>query len=416
MILNEREYRISKRALEDLTGDLSPNEGDAPDWVISAGYDAVSSEIAVLKKEISEYEELKESKNFIWECESLSELPIFLIKARIAKGLSQEDLGSKIGMKQQQIQRYEANYYKGANLNRLISIANALEVDVSCFLSSETENGLIIENDIDWSKFPVKEISKRNWLNTSLVNIEVIKDYFNITLGSSVNYAFHRKKYFGKNSPDSYALIAWQARVTQKANQEISSKQIPNFSYDESWIEEFVKLSSENESPIKAKEYLEQKGIILVVEPHLARTYLDGAALLLDSGNPVIGLTLRYDRLDNFWFVLMHELGHIFRHLHTGYTMEFFDESEVKNGDPIEQEADLFALKKLIPDELWEFCSSRFTMTEEAVLVDAQRLDINPAIIAGRIRRESSNYYLLTELVGNGEVRKYFQGDGYDIA
>ncbi|NJL20730.1 MAG: hypothetical protein HC895_07860 [Leptolyngbyaceae cyanobacterium SM1_3_5] len=44
---------------------------------------------------------------------------------------------------------------------------------------------------------------------------------------------------------------------------------------------------------------------------HLPQTYLDGAALLLPDGTPVVALTLRYDRIDNFWFVLLHELGHI---------------------------------------------------------------------------------------------------------
>ena len=62
-------------------------------------------------------------------------------------------------------------------------------------------------------------------------------------------------------------------------------------------------------------EYLAHSGIPLVVEPHLPQTYLDGAAFLLPAGRPVIGLTLRYDRLDNFWFVLFHELAHVVKHL-----------------------------------------------------------------------------------------------------
>ena len=54
---------------------------------------------------------------------------------------------------------------------------------------------------------------------------------------------------------------------------------------------------------------------ISVCLAHMPRTHLDGAALQLADGTPVIGLTLRYDRLDNFWFCLLHELAHIGRHL-----------------------------------------------------------------------------------------------------
>ena len=61
--------------------------------------------------------------------------------------------------------------------------------------------------------------------------------------------------------------------------------------------------------PVKARELLASKGVTLIIERHLPGTYLDGAAMLAENGNPVIGLTLRHDRLDNFWFVLFHELS-----------------------------------------------------------------------------------------------------------
>src|SRR4030042_1351312 len=63
--------------------------------------------------------------------------------------------------------------------------------------------------------------------------------------------------------------------------------------------------------PFVARAFLEKMGIILAVEPHLPRTHLDGAAMLRSDGTPVVALTLRYDRLDNFWFTLSHELAHI---------------------------------------------------------------------------------------------------------
>ncbi len=57
------------------------------------------------------------------------------------------------------------------------------------------------------------------------------------------------------------------------------------------------------------------QGIHLILVSHLPKTYLDGAAMLMPNGTPVIGLTLRHDRVDNFWFTLLHELAHVARHL-----------------------------------------------------------------------------------------------------
>ena len=66
-----------------------------------------------------------------------------------------------------------------------------------------------------------------------------------------------------------------------------------------------------DDGPRQARDYLNRAGIALIALPHLAHTYLDGAAFMVDGRNPVIALTLRYDRLDNFWFVLLHELAHL---------------------------------------------------------------------------------------------------------
>lgn len=77
---------------------------------------------------------------------------------------------------------------------------------------------------------------------------------------------------------------------------------------DDNFILKVVYLSGLKNGPLRAKEFLQNKGIKLVVVPHFKRTYLDGAALLNKKGEPIIALSLRYDRLDNFWFALVHEL------------------------------------------------------------------------------------------------------------
>jgi HTH-type transcriptional regulator/antitoxin HigA len=134
---------------------------------------------------------------------------------------------------------------------------------------------------------------------------------------------------------------------------------------------------------------------------------LDGAALLADK-KPIIGMTLRYDRLDNFWFVLFHELAHVVLHLKSECEPKtFFDDLEAQP-DEIEKEADQFASDSLLPQAVWDASVARFFRTKENIQKLASSLSISPAVIAGRIRNEAENYVILGELIGVGEVRKHF--------
>lgn len=178
---------------------------------------------------------------------------------------------------------------------------------------------------------------------------------------------------------------------------------------------QLVGLIKRKDGPRRARDLLASKGIVLIVERHLPGSYLDGAAMLADSDTPVVGLTLRHDRLDKFWFVLMHELGHVFLHLFDGLRFDFFDEEDGGDGDTIEVEADKFALDALISEELWDQCLSRFALSEEAVKIDAVIIGIDPSIIAGRIRKERGNYTNLKDLIGLGQVRSQLEEAGDDL-
>jgi HTH-type transcriptional regulator/antitoxin HigA len=180
------------------------------------------------------------------------------------------------------------------------------------------------------------------------------------------------------------------------------------------WIAKLVKQSMLPDGPLRAKAMLQEVGIALIIEPRLANTYLDGAALLYGD-SPVIGMTLRYDRLDNFWFVLLHELIHVINHLQKGKLESIFDDLEVANNEKIELEADMFAGEELIQQTEWNFSLARYTRSKESVIDFANKLGISPAIVAGRIRHEANNYIILNELVGQGEVRKHFPEVIFDV-
>jgi len=418
MIYNERQYKITTTQIEKFRKALSELDvSGEPEWLGKAQLSALKSQIDDLQSQVTEYELVKQGKIRYSECSDLSSLPKVLIQARIGKQLSQKELAEELGMTMQQIQRYEASNYMGASLSRLIEISRILEVSVNEVWGGENESGdsmFVWDNDnyIEWEKFPIKEMIRRSWVSikNKQTPIELVKEYFANAAGSQYATALHRKKFHGGNRPNEYALLAWQARVLSEARKEHDNGSISDFEFNDSWLKELVTISSEDDAPRKAKEYLAGKGISLIIEKHLQGTYLDGAAMLLETGNPVVALTLRHDRLDNFWFVLFHELGHVFLHLFSSLSMDFFDEKNDESGDAddIEREADTFALNSLIPEGQWSDCLSKFSMTKESVEMDAKRLGIHPSIVAGRIRNEKNNYTILNESIGRGEVRVSF--------
>ena len=220
-------------------------------------------------------------------------------------------------------------------------------------------------DEIEWRRLPVEEMADRGWFQAAPGQnlLDCAKAYFRHAAGPQIATALHRKKVRGRTSPNEYAILAWQARVLERARSLIASQNVPEFSLNDSWVPELVALTRRVSGPSEAAGLLARHGIVLVTERDLPGTYLDGAAMLAESGRAIIGLTLRFDRLDNFWFALFHELGHIVLHLATGLRYDFFDEDGTAAADRIEMEADDFALNSLIPHADWDSCLSRFTLS-----------------------------------------------------
>lgn len=135
MITNEREYRITKTQLARFeknqiaydARELSPNVDPRMHQVM---HDALDSEIEVLRGQIDHYEQLRDGHITGREIDSLKELPTALIEARIAAQLTQHQLAQRVGVAEQQIQRWEAGNYTGVNLDRLQNIADALGIRI----------------------------------------------------------------------------------------------------------------------------------------------------------------------------------------------------------------------------------------------------------------------------------------------
>ena len=136
MIKNERQYRITRaqaerfsQALSDLQDQESDPAGVHP-LLLKAREDALRSQLGDLEGELREYEALRAGHFEFGQLRTITELPRILIKARIARGLSQRDLAERLGLKEQQVQRYEASEYESASFARIRNVVDALGLDI----------------------------------------------------------------------------------------------------------------------------------------------------------------------------------------------------------------------------------------------------------------------------------------------
>ena len=148
-------------------------------------------------------------------------------------------------------------------------------------------------------------------------------------------------------------------------------------------------------------------GIILVFVPTIKSAKIDGMVGKMLSGRPFISMSLRHKRLDNFWFTLLHELGHL------KYHFELLDKPIIENLDDelisdIEIEANIFALTAFIPRKLWNRTPLKYGRKYDVkeLLRVANEFDVHPAIIAGRLRRENQDYTIFSDIVSEVDTRE----------
>jgi len=274
--------------------------------------------------------------------------------------------------------------------------------------------------DINWSSFPINAMAKLGWIERKPGFVDHAEEIMRALIDraggfDSVPQALYKKASNARQNAktDPYALRAWCYCLLAIASERQSKCKYVKGSVTLEFCQRLTKLSWSQDGPKLAKEFLYKHGIQLIHLPHLPRTYLDGAVLQLKDGTPVIGLTLRYDRLDNFWFCLCHELGHVALHMQGPDKTGFIDDLSIEARPSSklsrqEKEADEWAQNSLIPPEVWSRSDVSMHPTISAVTQLAHILEIHPAIVAGRVRRERQNYRILTHYVGSGEVSKSF--------
>ena len=270
----------------------------------------------------------------------------------------------------------------------------------------------------DPAKFPIKEMISRGYFEGFRGTLREARDnaeelirsfmrgiHLHPTQQARLRAPMHQS---GTRLMDEYALLAWHVAVLKKARQIKFKSVYVKGSLTDERLKELARLSRFEQGPRLAQEFLADIGIALVFETHFNKTYLDGAAMF-DGDRPVVALTLRHDRLDNFWFALMHELVHVKEHL--GPDRSFIAdnlEDKIHQQSKEEREADEGAREILIPHAEWLASDLMNSPTMDAAVALADKLRIHPTIVAGRVRFESGNWRLLSSI--KAEVRCQFLG------
>lgn len=341
--------------------------------------------------------------------------PISAIRFRMEQaGLRQVDLVPYIGSRSRVSE--VLNGKRKLSLSMIRKLHKDLSIPAEVLLQEPGASMPAEHPEIEWSQFPIAEMLKRGWFPNFMGTLSKAREnaeeliaplIFPDGLEKESIPCFLRRSVRSDVKMDEYALSAWCARVLDRARRETLPLYRPG-TVTKKFCRELVHLSYLDNGPLLAKEFLNQSGIHFVIEKHLPKTHLDGAALWTSTDHPVVALTLRYDRLDNFWFTLCHELAHVSLHLKNDPNGAFIDDLEAHGANSVEDRADAFAADALIPNAEWKRSGLQDDWSSLAVITFAKKLRIHPAIVAGRIRKERNNYRILSQLVGRGAVRRVF--------
>jgi HTH-type transcriptional regulator/antitoxin HigA len=304
-----------------------------------------------------------------------------------------------------------------SGLRRLMARDDGHDVSAGVAMSEARLMNDVLESDIELAAdfFPMREMIKRGWIEASLQDLKnnaanLLVNFLRPNADAFQHYALCRRTIneAHANLKTHFSIVAWTARVLQQA--ESNDEAVARYSdgcLSQDVMVEIARYSSLDSGPLDVMDRLADLGISVVIEPHLPGTRLDGIATLSGSGKPVVGLTLRYDRVDSFWFTLLHELSHVALHLKDS-DQSFIDDLDSESTDLMERQANKMARDALIPRTVWRRSDAWRLKTPEAVAALADELSIHPAIVAGRIQRETGNYRQLRQFIDGYGVRRLF--------
>jgi len=332
----------------------------------------------------------------------------FLKEELEARGWSQTELAEIMGRPVRLINELIAGK-KGITPETAVQLGDALGTGPELWMNLESAfqlskvgvgDGQVARRADLYSRFPVREMVKRNWIAATR-NVAELEDslrrFFAVDdLNAPVGFA-HAAKRTVVQQEASPLQLAWLTRARQVALEMVVGK----FSAArlEAALPRLSALLSAPEEARHAPVILAEAGVRFVIVEPIPGTKIDGACFWLAADKPVVVMSLRLDRIDNFWFVLRHELEHVIQG--HGRDRAFILEQELDGScdgvDAEEAAANRAGAAFCVPPQEFEGFVARVGpfFAEDRVLGFAQRLNIHPGLVVGQLQRRLRRYDFL---------------------
>lgn len=252
-----------------------------------------------------------------------------------------------------------------------------------------------------YDKFPVREMLRRGWVRAS-ENMDILEQrfcaFFSIPDMSAEPVLCHSAKKTYATLDATPLQLAWLFRVKAMASQQV----VQAYSRAKllAALDKLKALTLSPEEVRHVPRILAEAGVRLALVEPMAGSKMDGACFWLEDDKPVIGMTLRFDRIDNFWFVLRHEIEHVLREDGKANSQAVIDT------DVGEDNAELPECERLANAAGAEFCVSSAEIenfiarvqpyfSEEKVLRFAQRINVHPGLVVGQLQRKLGRHDFL---------------------
>jgi len=338
--------------------------------------------------------------------------PGFYIREELeARGWSQRDLAYILGCPEQAVNLIITGK-RGISPEMAKALGEAFDVPAEFFANLQKAYDLSRAREPDpgvssraklQRVYPVREMIKRGWIEDSdpvMLEAQIAK-FFEVPHMREVPYLAHAAKknnYEEKEIPPEQ--LAWLFRVRQIA------KSVPVPKYSEQALHRALpklkQLLLEPKEIRHAPRILMECGVRFILVEILPQSKIDGVCLWLDENSPVIGMSLRYDRIDNFWFLFRHEIEHVLKkHGHESEIIDVELEGKRASSDsslPEEEViANVAAADFCVPkDEIESFILRKQPFfSERDVLAFARHIHVHPGIAVGQIHAWTKRYDLL---------------------
>jgi HTH-type transcriptional regulator/antitoxin HigA len=252
-----------------------------------------------------------------------------------------------------------------------------------------------------FGKLPVGEMIKRGWINAKdvkdpMVQPELVR-FFGVNRVEDIEILPHAAKKTEVNTEPTPVQLAWLYRVRKIASEMLVQRYAPYGATQA--VSKLKPLLTAPEEARKVPRVLAEHGIRFLIVESLPSAKIDGVCFWLNDASPVIALSMRFDRIDNFWFVLRHELEHVARG-HGLSKMMLDAELEGENagtGAQIDEEeriANAAAAEFCVPKKMMDAFIARKApiFGEKDILAFSKMISVHPGLIAGQLRHRTGRY------------------------